>query len=60
MKDAEKTIGNIIDKRKVYYISSVDADGYPNTKAILRPHKRVEVIEDQGIKDQLREFSNVM
>ncbi len=45
MQDAEKTIGNMIDKQKVCYISSVDADGFPNTKAMLRPRKR------NGIKE---------
>ena len=45
MKNTEKTIGNIIDKQKVCYISSIDADGYPNTKAMLQPRKR------EGIKE---------
>lgn len=45
MRDAEKTIGNIIDKQSVCYISSVDADGFPNTKAMLKPRKR------NGIKE---------
>ena len=40
MRDAEKTIGNIIDKQKICHISSVDGDGYPNTKAMLSPRKR--------------------
>lgn len=40
MKDIEKTFGNIIDKQKVCYISSIDKDGFPNTKAMLRPRKR--------------------
>lgn len=40
MKDIEKTFGNIIDKQKVCYISSIDNDGFPNTKAMLRPRKR--------------------
>lgn len=40
MRDAEKTIGNMIDKQSVCFISSVDADGFPNTKAMLRPRKR--------------------
>ena len=40
MKDAEKTIGNLIDKQGVSFISSVDADGFPNTKAMLPPRKR--------------------
>ncbi len=45
MKDAEKTIGKMIDKQSVCYISSVDEDGFPNTKAMLRPRKR------NGIKE---------
>ena len=45
MKDAEKTIGNMIDKQSICYISSVDKDGFPNTKAMLKPRKR------NGIKE---------
>lgn len=44
MRDAEKTVGNIIDKQSTAYISSVDEDGFPNTKAMLAPRKR------EGIK----------
>ena len=44
MRDAEKTIGNLIDHQKTAYISSVDCDGYPNTKAMLAPRRR------EGIK----------
>ena len=40
MRDAEKTIGNIIDKQKICYLGSVDYDGFPNTKAMLKPRKR--------------------
>jgi len=40
MRDAEKTIGNIIDNTNVSIISSVDGDGFPNTKAMLPPRKR--------------------
>lgn len=40
MRDAEKTIGNLIDKQGVAFISSVDGDGFPNTKAMLPPRKR--------------------
>ncbi len=40
MRDAEKTIGNLIDKQKVSFISSIDRDGFPNTKAMLPPRKR--------------------
>ncbi|MDD3340770.1 MAG: pyridoxamine 5'-phosphate oxidase family protein [Bacilli bacterium] len=45
MRDPEKTIGNIIDKQKLCYVSSVDKDGFPNTKAMLQPRKR------NGIKE---------
>ena len=40
MRDAEKTIGNIIDKQSVSFVGSVDADGFPNMKAMLPPRKR--------------------
>lgn len=45
MKDAEKTIGNMLDKQSICYISSIDSDGFPNTKAMLKPRKR------NGIKE---------
>lgn len=45
MRDAVKTIGDIIDKTNVTIISSVDEDGFPNTKAMLPPRKR------NGIKE---------
>ena len=45
LRDAEKTIGNILDKQGTVYISSVDEDGFPNTKAMLAPRKR------EGIKE---------
>jgi general stress protein 26 len=44
MRDAEQTIGNLIDKQGVSFISSVDENGFPNTKAMLPPVKR------EGIK----------
>ena len=44
MKNPEETIGNLIDKQSVSFISSVDENGYPNTKAMLAPVKR------EGIK----------
>ncbi|MDD5397509.1 MAG: pyridoxamine 5'-phosphate oxidase family protein [Dehalococcoidia bacterium] len=44
MRDAGQTIGNLIDKASVSIISSVDADGFPNSKAMLPPRKR------EGIK----------
>jgi general stress protein 26 len=44
MKDPNSSIGNMIDKLSVAIISSVDEDGFPNTKAMLPPRKR------EGIK----------
>ena len=40
MRDVNKTIGNLIDKARVPIISSVDEDGFPNSKAMLPPRKR--------------------
>lgn len=40
MRDPQKTIGNLIDKQGVSFISSVDGEGFPNTKAMLPPRKR--------------------
>lgn len=45
MKDAEKTIGNVIDKQSTCFIGSIDKEGFPNTKAMLHPRKR------NGIKE---------
>jgi general stress protein 26 len=44
MRNPTETIGNLIDKPSVSFISSVDENGYPNTKAMLPPVKR------EGIK----------
>lgn len=44
MRDSVETIGNLIEKQGVSLISSVDGDGFPNTKAMLPPRKR------EGIK----------
>ena len=40
LRDTEKTIGNIIDKQTTAFLSSVDENGFPNTKAMLPPRKR--------------------
>jgi len=40
MRDTTKTIGGIIDKSGVSIISSVDNDGFPNTKAMLPTQKK--------------------
>ena len=45
MRDAEKTIGTMIDRQKVCFIGSVDTDGFPNVKAMLRPRKRNGITE---------------
>jgi len=45
MRDPVQTIGNLIDKQTVSLISSVDNEGFPNTKAMLPPRKR------EGIKN---------
>lgn len=44
MKDPEQTIGKLVDKSGTAFISYVDADGFPVTKAMLKPRER------QGIK----------
>jgi len=35
MQNAVQTIGNLIDKQGVSLISSMDSEGFPNTKAML-------------------------
>lgn len=44
LRNAEETIGNLIDKQSVSFIASVDQEGFPNAKAMLPPRKR------EGIK----------
>ena len=44
MRNAAQTIGNLVDKQNTAIISSVDSEGFPNTKAMLPPRKR------EGIK----------
>ena len=44
MRNPLETIGNLIEKQSVSFISSVDENGFPNTKAMLAPVKR------EGIK----------
>jgi len=40
MRNPEQTIGNLIDKQGVSFVGSIDADGFPNMKAMLPPRKR--------------------
>lgn len=44
MRNPEQTIGKLIDKANLTFISYVDDDGYPITKAMLKPRER------EGIK----------
>lgn len=40
LRNPEESLGRLIDKQTVAYIASVDADGFPNMKAMLAPRKR--------------------
>ncbi len=44
MKNPEETVGKMIDKSKTSFIAYVDAEGFPITKAMLKPRER------EGIK----------
>jgi general stress protein 26 len=44
LKNAAQTIGDLIDKQSISFISSIGDDGFPYTKAMLPPRKR------EGIK----------
>lgn len=45
MRDPVKTVGNMMDKQSVVYISSVDEGGFPNTKAMYAPRIREGIRE---------------
>ncbi len=45
MRDPEQTIGKLADNSKTAFISYVDKEGFPVTKAMLKPRER------QGIKE---------
>lgn len=45
MTMSNETIENLIDHAGVSIISSVDEEGFPNTKAMLPPRKRVGITE---------------
>lgn len=40
MRDPTQTIGNLIDKQGVAFLGSMDAEGFPNAKAMLPPRER--------------------
>lgn len=44
MRNPKQTIGNIIDKSSASFLAYVDEDGFPVTKAMLKPR------EKEGIK----------
>lgn len=45
MRNPEETIGKMIDKAGVCFISYIDGDGFPVTKAMLRPRERNGIAE---------------
>lgn len=45
MKNPEQTIGNLVKKSNTAFISYIDGEGFPVTKAMLKPRER------QGIKE---------
>ena len=40
VKNPEQTLGKFIDRQSTAYIGSLDADGFPNIKAMLAPRQR--------------------
>ena len=40
MKNPEQTLGKFIDRQSTAFIGSLDADGFPNIKAMLAPRQR--------------------
>ena len=40
MRDAEKTIGGMAGKAKFAYLSYLDGEGFPTTRAMLAPRER--------------------
>jgi len=40
MRNPESTIGKLIDNSKICYLGSIDAEGYPNAKAMLTVKER--------------------
>ena len=50
MRNPAETIGNLIEKQSVSFISSIDENGCPNTKAMLAPCKREGIKTFFGIR----------
>ncbi len=45
MENLEQNISKIVDRQEVCFLSFLDRDGYPTTRAMLNPRKR------QGLKE---------
>lgn len=45
MRNTIETIGNLADKAGIVYISYIDADGFPVTKAMLKQRERTGIRE---------------
>ncbi len=45
MRDPAKTIGNLIDKSAIAFLCYIDAEGFPMTRAMLRPRLRKGIRE---------------
>ena len=62
MKNPEETIGKMIDKSSTSFVSYVDENGYPITKAMLKPRKRSGIKEiwfsTNTSSDKVRYFRN--
>lgn len=40
MENVENKIGKLIEKQSIAFIGSIDTEGFPNMKAMLKPRKR--------------------
>lgn len=40
MENVETKIGKLIEKQSIAFIGSIDTEGFPNMKAMLKPRKR--------------------
>ena len=45
MRNPQQTIGNLIEKSTQAFIAYIDGEGYPITKAMLKPRDRKDIKE---------------
>ena len=45
MRNPQQTIGNLIEKSTQAFIAYIDGEGYPITKAMLKPRDRTDIKE---------------